>query len=81
MGRYWICLCRENGNRAVSPRDVRDLCALYGVTDQQIIDTLLAMAMAVSPGSRAGGTPTGDLTSNLLEAGRVMPAVGIPSDT
>lgn len=34
----------ENGNRTVSPRDVRDLCALYGVTDQQVIDTLLAMA-------------------------------------
>ncbi|NEB32860.1 helix-turn-helix domain-containing protein [Streptomyces sp. SID14446] len=34
----------ENGNRTVSPRDVRDLCALYGVTDQQVIDPLLAMA-------------------------------------
>ncbi|MFI5998077.1 helix-turn-helix domain-containing protein [Streptomyces sp. NPDC051362] len=34
----------ENGNRTVSPRDVRDLCALYGVRDQQVIDTLLAMA-------------------------------------
>lgn len=26
----------ENGNRAISPRDVRDLCALYGVTDPQV---------------------------------------------
>ncbi|MFF1520428.1 helix-turn-helix domain-containing protein [Streptomyces sp. NPDC058305] len=34
----------ENGNRAVSPRDVRDLCVLYGVREQQVIDTLLAMA-------------------------------------
>ncbi|MDH6221063.1 helix-turn-helix domain-containing protein [Streptomyces pseudovenezuelae] len=34
----------ENGNRAISPRDVRDLCALYGVTDQQVIDTLMQMA-------------------------------------
>ncbi|MFF4845815.1 DUF5753 domain-containing protein [Streptomyces collinus] len=34
----------ENGNRAVSPRDVRDLCALYGVRDQQVIDALMQMA-------------------------------------
>ncbi|MGC4998401.1 helix-turn-helix domain-containing protein [Streptomyces sp. DT195] len=34
----------ENGNRAISPRDVRDLCALYGVTDQQAIDALMQMA-------------------------------------
>ncbi|MFJ4206057.1 helix-turn-helix domain-containing protein [Streptomyces sviceus] len=34
----------ENGNRAISPRDVRDLCALYGVTDQQVIDALMQMA-------------------------------------
>ncbi|MFF1303492.1 helix-turn-helix domain-containing protein [Streptomyces sp. NPDC058307] len=34
----------ENGNRAVSPRDVRDLCTIYGVTDQQVIDSLLQMA-------------------------------------
>ncbi len=31
----------ENGNRA---RDVRDLCAIYGVTDQQVIDSLMQMA-------------------------------------
>lgn len=46
----------ENGNRAVSSRDVRDLCALYGVTDQQVIDTLLQMAKESD--SRAGGTLT-----------------------
>jgi transcriptional regulator with XRE-family HTH domain len=34
----------ENGNRAISRRDVRDLCALYGVTDQQVIDALMQMA-------------------------------------
>lgn len=34
----------ENGNRAISPRDVRDLCAIYGVTDQQVIDALMQMA-------------------------------------
>lgn len=34
----------ENGRRAASPRDVRDLCAIYGVTDQQVIDSLMRMA-------------------------------------
>ncbi|MEV5731330.1 MULTISPECIES: helix-turn-helix domain-containing protein [Streptomyces] len=34
----------ENGRRAISPHDVRDLCALYGVTDQQVIDALTEMA-------------------------------------
>ncbi|OQD53063.1 transcriptional regulator [Streptomyces phaeoluteigriseus] len=34
----------ENGRRAISPRDVRDLCAIYGVTDQQVIDALMQMA-------------------------------------
>ncbi|MFJ2398327.1 helix-turn-helix domain-containing protein [Streptomyces sp. NPDC087843] len=34
----------ENGNRAISPRDVRDLCALYGVSDPQVIDSLMQMA-------------------------------------
>ncbi|MCX5336779.1 helix-turn-helix transcriptional regulator [Streptomyces sp. NBC_00140] len=34
----------ENGRRAISRRDVRDLCALYGVADQQVIDALLQMA-------------------------------------
>ncbi|MFF5537266.1 helix-turn-helix domain-containing protein [Streptomyces cinerochromogenes] len=34
----------ENGRRAISPRDVRDLCAIYGVTDEQVIDSLMRMA-------------------------------------
>jgi transcriptional regulator with XRE-family HTH domain len=34
----------ENGRRTISPRDVRDLCAIYGVTDPQIIDSLMQMA-------------------------------------
>ncbi|MFI6334904.1 helix-turn-helix domain-containing protein [Streptomyces sp. NPDC050535] len=34
----------ENGNRTISPRDVRDLCAIYGVTDPQVIDSLMQMA-------------------------------------
>jgi transcriptional regulator with XRE-family HTH domain len=34
----------ENGNRAISARDVRDLCAIYGVRDRQVIDSLMEMA-------------------------------------
>ncbi|WP_327733580.1 helix-turn-helix domain-containing protein [Streptomyces nojiriensis] len=34
----------ETGRRGISPRDVRDLCGLYGVTDQQVIDSLMEMA-------------------------------------
>ncbi|WP_327188093.1 helix-turn-helix domain-containing protein [Streptomyces sp. NBC_01334] len=34
----------ENGRRTISPRDVRDLCAIYGVTDPQVIDSLMEMA-------------------------------------
>ncbi|GHA94566.1 helix-turn-helix domain-containing protein [Streptomyces chryseus] len=34
----------ENGRRAIKPRDVRDLCALYGVADPQVIDSLMRMA-------------------------------------
>ncbi|MFD9497364.1 helix-turn-helix domain-containing protein [Streptomyces sp. NPDC060005] len=49
----------ENGNRAVSPRDVRDLCALYGVTDQQVIDPL--MAMAAESGQRGWWHSYGDI--------------------
>lgn len=33
----------ENGRRAIKPRDVRDLCALYHVTDPQVIDSLMQM--------------------------------------
>jgi transcriptional regulator with XRE-family HTH domain len=48
----------ENGNRATSPRDVRDLCAIYGVTDQQVIDSL--MEMARESGQRGWWHPYGD---------------------
>jgi transcriptional regulator with XRE-family HTH domain len=34
----------ENGQRAISPRDVRDLCTIYGVTDPQLVDSLMRMA-------------------------------------
>ncbi|MFD3549312.1 helix-turn-helix domain-containing protein [Streptomyces sp. NPDC058655] len=34
----------ETGRRAISPRDVRDLCGLYGVADQQVVDGLIRMA-------------------------------------
>ncbi|MCY0954772.1 helix-turn-helix domain-containing protein [Streptomyces sp. H27-S2] len=34
----------ENGRRAINPRDVRDLCAMYGVADQQVIASLTEMA-------------------------------------
>jgi transcriptional regulator with XRE-family HTH domain len=34
----------ENGQRAISPRDVRDLCAIYGVGDEQVVDSLMRMA-------------------------------------
>ncbi|MER7111356.1 helix-turn-helix domain-containing protein [Streptomyces sp. NPDC000229] len=34
----------ETGRRAVSPRDVRDLCTLYGVTDQHVVDSLMELA-------------------------------------
>ncbi|MEU8460728.1 helix-turn-helix transcriptional regulator [Streptomyces sp. NPDC029003] len=34
----------ENGRRRINPRDVRDLCALYGVRDRRIVDSLMKMA-------------------------------------
>ncbi|MEN8654565.1 helix-turn-helix transcriptional regulator [Streptomyces sp. 21So2-11] len=34
----------ETGRRAVSPRDVCDLCELYGVTDEKVVDSLMRMA-------------------------------------
>ncbi|UDM05441.1 helix-turn-helix domain-containing protein [Streptomyces longhuiensis] len=53
----------ENGRRAIGPRDVRDLCAIYGVTDEQVIDSLMEMA-------RESGRPGwwnryGDLTNSV----------------
>ncbi|MFH8760583.1 helix-turn-helix domain-containing protein [Streptomyces atroolivaceus] len=52
----------ENGNRAASPRDVRALCAIYGVTDQQVIDSL--MELARESGQRGWWHPYGDLTDS-----------------
>ncbi|MEY2230233.1 MULTISPECIES: helix-turn-helix domain-containing protein [Streptomyces] len=34
----------ENGRRVIKPRDVRDLCGLYGVRDQRRVDDLMQMA-------------------------------------
>ncbi|MCY0951169.1 helix-turn-helix domain-containing protein [Streptomyces sp. H27-S2] len=34
----------ENGRRPIKPRDVRDLCGLYGVRDQRRVDDLMQMA-------------------------------------
>jgi transcriptional regulator with XRE-family HTH domain len=34
----------ENGRRSISQRDVRDLCEVYGVNDQSMIDGLMTMA-------------------------------------
>ncbi|MFD8794165.1 helix-turn-helix domain-containing protein, partial [Streptomyces vinaceus] len=34
----------ETGRRAINPRDVRDLCELYDVTDQSFIASLMRMA-------------------------------------
>jgi transcriptional regulator with XRE-family HTH domain len=34
----------ENGRRSISPRDVRDLCDLYGVQDDRMRESLMAMA-------------------------------------
>ncbi|WP_327362105.1 MULTISPECIES: helix-turn-helix domain-containing protein [unclassified Streptomyces] len=34
----------ENGRRLIKPRDVRDLCALYGVQDQRRVDHLMQLA-------------------------------------
>ncbi|MER6120359.1 helix-turn-helix transcriptional regulator [Streptomyces sp. NPDC001743] len=34
----------ETGRRAVSPRDVRDLCKLYGVADRNVVDFLIELA-------------------------------------
>ncbi|MCY0939378.1 helix-turn-helix domain-containing protein [Streptomyces sp. H34-S4] len=34
----------ENGRRVIKPRDVRDLCGLYGVSDQKVIDSLMRAA-------------------------------------
>jgi len=41
----------ETGARRASPRDVRDLCAIYGLTDQAQVDQLMELArLAREPG-------------------------------
>ncbi|MEV8535758.1 helix-turn-helix transcriptional regulator [Streptomyces sp. NPDC051211] len=34
----------ENGRRLIKPRDVRDLCGLYGVRDQRLVDHLMQLS-------------------------------------
>lgn len=34
----------ENGRRSISPRDVRDLCGVYDVEDQRVVESLMEMA-------------------------------------
>jgi transcriptional regulator with XRE-family HTH domain len=34
----------ENGRRSISQRDVRDLCGVYEVEDQRLVDSLMQMA-------------------------------------
>ncbi|MFE7929077.1 helix-turn-helix domain-containing protein [Streptomyces sp. NPDC057456] len=53
----------ENGNRAISPRDVRDLCVIYEVTDEQVIDSL--MEMARESGQRGWWHTYGDLSDSV----------------
>ncbi|MFF7053457.1 helix-turn-helix domain-containing protein [Streptomyces griseorubiginosus] len=53
----------ENGRRAISPRDVRDLCALYGVSDQKVIDAL--MDMARESGTRGWWHVYGDIPQSV----------------
>jgi transcriptional regulator with XRE-family HTH domain len=34
----------ENGRRSISQRDVRDLCQVYGVSDERMVESLMTMA-------------------------------------
>ncbi|MDI5967343.1 helix-turn-helix transcriptional regulator [Streptomyces sp. SL13] len=34
----------ENGRRSISQRDVRDLCGVYGVEDERVVESLMQMA-------------------------------------
>ncbi|MFF1296959.1 MULTISPECIES: helix-turn-helix domain-containing protein [unclassified Streptomyces] len=56
----------ENGNRAISRRDVRDLCVIYGVTDQQVIDSL--MQMAKESGQQGWWHAYGDIPQSIYIA-------------
>jgi transcriptional regulator with XRE-family HTH domain len=49
VGRQMLCSATkisrlETGTRRASPRDVRDLCRIYGVTDQAEADNLMELA-------------------------------------
>ncbi|MCM2419080.1 helix-turn-helix transcriptional regulator [Streptomyces sp. RKAG293] len=56
----------ENGRRTIRPRDVRDLCAIYGVTDQQVIESL--MQMAKESGQQGWWHAYGDIPQNVYIA-------------
>ncbi|MFM9448821.1 helix-turn-helix transcriptional regulator [Streptomyces acidiscabies] len=34
----------ENGRRSISPRDVRDLCGVYEIEDERVVESLMQMA-------------------------------------
>ncbi|WP_053694148.1 helix-turn-helix domain-containing protein [Streptomyces sp. WM6372] len=60
----------ENGRRLVKPRDLRDLCELYGVQDQRRVDHLMQLARESSQQgwwNSYGDIPYGDYIG--LEAG------------
>ena len=46
----------ETGHGVATPRDIRDLCDLYGVTDEA--ERKRMMRLPVRASSRRGGTPT-----------------------
>ncbi|MFE9564244.1 helix-turn-helix domain-containing protein [Streptomyces sp. NPDC006487] len=50
----------ENGHRLIKPRDVRDLCGLYGVQDQQRVDYL--MQLATESGQQGWWNSYGDIS-------------------
>ncbi|MFE2231740.1 helix-turn-helix domain-containing protein [Streptomyces sp. NPDC059442] len=60
----------ETGRRAVSPRDVRDLCKLYGVTDPRGV---------ARRAGRAGGTPTATFLTASTSTWRRKPPPSIPT--
>ncbi|MFF1414223.1 helix-turn-helix domain-containing protein [Streptomyces sp. NPDC058289] len=49
----------ENGRRLIKPRDVRDLCGLYGVQDQRRVDHL--MQLATESGQQGWWNSYGDI--------------------
>ncbi|MEJ8640003.1 helix-turn-helix transcriptional regulator [Streptomyces sp. MS2.AVA.5] len=65
----------ETGRRAVSLRDVRDLCALYGVADQQVVDFL--MGMARDAGQQGWRSAYGDDVPYSVYIGLEMEAASI----